>query len=1080
MSINCRLPKEHFTREKITWSNDEGYLNDLDRRLKDFWDDVANNGPPTTKGRMDSIAKALFMARQSAVSNLAQVYRVNPGNISRGWSAFWARNFAMARKGFGISKHFTEIGAARSHLSSVAKKWAGAVSDAIAEVEAVHKVATAYEEIDSIRRSRKIPQWEWDELLADALEVGWQPFAKDYMGLTDRSAAFFGAAQDDLFRHMQEMGLSGAEVKAIVTASKDVADTYHEVLNIARRSGMQVGDVAPLGYMPRQFSQDMMKRLEFEYRGKVVVDDVGNEIRNYEAFQKARHNFNFVLEDEVLLDALLRSNDPNIYGKISQHSRTKISGIGDLIDSKYGVTDALLNYLSENQLNILVEQGLLSKVPMRTTEVYKKLKEAYKLPYEGLNELLAADWREGMRIYSERLQHMASDAGQTWALTRNAIEQKWGVTKADYFRNGGHTGKYSGWIPLAEAIPSSIRTRFGLQEAAVTGTAFDHFDDIYVPRTIADLYGSMLDLSTDPYKLGLLDHLVGLTRKSRSALQTMYIMSTGFGINQIIQNAVQTLSATGTAGRNGLRAINDFVVDVGKHFGIAMSHTHGKDYSDWLESTKKIYDIDGKKLTEKQLWKWSVRNGLIDHFVPGTTGMVRGQKYIPKSIDPKKAYRYLRNTFEQYGAIATGEKLLQSSEFVLSRGAAPFLWINMVAENAAKFSSLKSMTRGEAIPSQKAIEHIGRYFYDYGDKGELDPVIGTFLPFWGFVGKNMNGSLRQIKESPGLYANVLRLHAMATSPAPAGFPEDSQASWIADQSPVWFEDDGKYFYFPLDRYAAVFEGVKDVNDFWFENLGLFPSGSREQELDYNLDHAPWHEPNHIKDILNNSFGIYQAGASLIAGEDIRTGRPFSDLYSSEIFGIQVDPRTRYLLDTLLPPIGRINKFISNRLTPGAPVIAETPMGKIEISLGDGKSRIKVAKETQSPTWFEEMGSFLGIRGVDTLYASGLKREEIIRTYHEGTKFYKNLIKEFERTDDDQQRDRLLQKLVETRLGLAYFRHQFARFEQFRISKGMHTNRALREMRDKHRLKIWELPDLPESSKKALEAEIERDLDVRYR
>lgn len=1083
MSFNCKLPKKHFKRDKITWTNDPGYLNDIDRRLQSLWKNLAKVSPVAggDAKKMDALAKNLFMARHSSVANLSAVYRVNPGNVSRGWANFWARNFAMARKKFGSSEHFTEIGAVRSNLSGVAKKWAGSVSDAIAEVEAIQKVAKTYEAIDQIRAARKIPQSEWDELLADSLEVGWQPFAKDYMGLTDRSAAFLGAAQKDLFERFQDLGLSGEEIKAIVKGSSQVAETYHEVLNIGRRAGLQIGDVAPLGYMPRQFSPDMLKRFDFEWRGKVAIDNNGVEITQYEALQKARENFNYVLEDEVLLDALLRSNDPDIYKKISRQSKKQITGVGDLIDSKYGVTDALLNYLNENQLNLLTEQGLLSKIPMRTTEIYDQLKKGMRLPYKGLNELLATDWREGVRIYSERLMHMASDSGQTWALARNAIDKQWGVTKAEFFREGGLTGKYKGWIPLTEAIPKNIRTKFGLQQAATEGTAFKTFEDIYVPRTIADLYGSMLDLSTDPYKLGILDHLVELTRKPRSALQIMYIMSTGFGVNQVIQNAVQTIAATTTVGRNSLRSFSDFASNLGGFFQIAMSHPGGKDFTQWLPDTEKIFTVGDKKYTKRGLWRWAIKNGVIDHFVPGTTGLTRGQNYVPKDFNPAKQFRYLQNTFEQYGALATGEKVLQSSEFALSRAAAPFLWINLVTENAAKISALESMFRGNnPIAPEQAIDHLRRYFYDYGDIGDLDPVVGTFLPFWGFVGKNMNGSLRQIKQSPGLYANFLRLHAMSTSPSPAGFPEDSQASWLGESPPVWLEDNGKQYYFPIDNYVPVVEGVRDIGKYWLETLGLFPSGTGTQSLDYNLQHPPWEEPNAVNEMLSETFGIYQAAASLAAGKDIRTGRPFSNIYPGQLFGVDIAPQAKYLIDTLVPPIARLNKFYSNRVAIGAPTIAETPAGTIEISPGDGQSRIKVAKETQKSGWFEQMGSLLGVRGVDAMYAAGMKREDIWRTYQAGVSYYKKANREFERTNDPKRRDELFKNLVETRLALRYFREQFARFEQFRLSKGLHTNKALRELKDKYRMQIWQLPELPKGAREELEKEIQSDLELRYR
>lgn len=545
--------------------------------------------------------------------------------------------------------------------------------------------------------------------------------------------------------------------------------------------------------------------------------------------------------------------------------------------------------LTTADLDRLVDQGIMHKVPMPSVRVMEYMIDRYELPFQNLTEVMVTDPIQAHRLYVENLHQGLRNSNMTQNVIRGAIEEGWGVSSTAVKAN---PDQYPGWVSLGEVLRSK---KLEPRELGITDTR--QLNQLFVHPDVGNQYIASLDMSRNAGAMNAYTQIVH--NLSKRALLTQ----AGFITKNLYGAMVSGWQAGGS--------MHTYVQSISQMVRVAIS---GGGLGS-LDNTVRKYG----GLTEQELYLEAVANGLIDGrnvlgekkaIGSNTRGLANRLRYITAQLKYGRPDR---------ASVRLADMVADISDDVL----APFLFVTTMLEDASKFNALKTITDNSSTAkfasiftgsnfngntTQDALRHVQSYFIDFDDSNKVDGFIrSTLFPFWMYTSRNLPLQVRYATRNPGRFMAYYRLQSLMNEQARAegdDFPEDGQDPWAADGMPLYFRLGDQWMSLARETYDPMLETISLLGE-------GFSDSSTQQSVQRALgDKTTGRE---IFDyFLGQAYADIKTFAAAITEEDPFTGTPLREADSllgmpvPQIFGLPAG-LTRYAIENNLPFIRQLNR-----------------------------------------------------------------------------------------------------------------------------------------------------------------------------
>jgi len=814
---NC-LNIENLTRSnEVKKRRNADEIDDIERRVEEL-DRELNRGSQATS----SSPRFLNQARVSFKQKLRSAMRLTSNFFLRGnkpdnfFDRWLAKNFAIWKKYGQMGGKPTLPGAVRQQFKRAERLFTNDLPHTIGRKAIDQTIRDNWDKMRGIKKKYSINDADFNELSVLSVELSYSRYAKHHYNVGTKGFEFIRHRFERFKTFMDDLGIATQDQENILQMGKQVADSYHQTLRIAQDFGINANQLENMEFFPRQFTEDIQRRFTWENIDKGNKDATTKEARIRfsdesemslgEAFLKSRNTNNYVVEDEVVLGAMLDKR--GFWDSDEIKARDDINTVNDLLDPDNGLVmnRALFDNLSEEELNALVEQGIVSKVPMTSKEMKNWLSEKFPLPFDDLNTIIQTDWKKAFDGYRDQLKKMSGKSGMVWTMIANAVgadgnKMPWGITKQDLLKDAQKPVDQQEFQNFKKLFPESP----GDKDALLTEDLMQTFvrsqadkageiPQAYVHPTAAELFDGMMDIAQNPGKLGVLGDAV---RTFNTTFKRMATLSPSFLTQQFLSPLIQTHTAGGN--------IVDYTSNMVKAFGLQGRLKKGDTE---FEAIEKVFDnkrkvfkgLNGENVTEAELYKQAKRIGFVNNYVPGLGGTAGSKNTW--SVSPGNLKGQIKRglaDWQQLGAMENanqatkvGRQLtvagLDATSLVKNLTLDPISQSLMVAtselENVGRFTTIKSLTRqgdGKAQLNdlvqqagkigttgrnmqynslEGAVEHAQNYFFMMDDQGKLDAKARDFVvPFWSFISRNPPAQLRNTIRKPIQHGNYLRLYS---------------------------------------------------------------------------------------------------------------------------------------------------------------------------------------------------------------------------------------------------------------------------------------------------------------------------------
>ena len=960
---NCYRPEDITRSRRGKQSFDPKKLTDIERRVKKLSDRMwATRQKSASTQQARSQSKMSFEHKLQKALNMTAAHALNPKQSAKTFQHWLAKNHAVWKKKGQMGFNATPSGMVRQYMKRSARLFGNDLADTIGRLGIEERIRANWDTMVETKKAHKISDEDFYELSTSAVELSYARYAPHYYKAGPAGLKFLQGKFTDFHKFMNRLGLDAKEQDAILKMGKEVADSYHQVLKAAQDKGINVQQLENMEFFPRQMSKEIQKRFEFERfdeAGNMLPDRPG-ETNIGQAFMKSRNTHNYIIEDDLVLDAFLTAN------KAYDHMPPNINNVNDLMDPSNGrLMLEALDSLDDEKLEILTESGILSKIPFTSIEYRDWVASKFPLPSKNLNTLMTADWTRAFTQYRQQLKNAAAQSGQTWSLIRNATGADgntipWGVTKAEV-RND--PVKYKNFRPLfpdnsgRESVLTSDQIKAFVDSKR---NPADKVPNTYVHPIAADMYRSMTDISTDPGLLGMIANNVS---RFYSVFKSMAVSTGSFMTNQFLGTQIQMWSAGGN--------FFNYMPAVAKNMQMLFNVTFGN--KSMFEATNEIFDnkdaiykgLGGKRVTEAEFYRQNRKLNFTNDYVPAI-GQTMGAETAQHSFSPyniKGLIQQIDANFQQMGLQkgvwhSTKDVLETSKRAMVDPITSKFGWAANELENAARFQTMKTLmydrnlgsgfhgkldayrqASAQFAASQKTlqfddlesgVEHAQNYFFMFDDQGRHDALIRDLVvPFWSYVSRNPVSQLRAASRQPVKYGNMLRAYSAlngreeveneladdeGTVPLNQIMPEH-----LRNQRPIFWTlpygnegEDGEerplVYYFPSRNFNPVYDGIDTVasatdtilrltTPLDKEDLGRAEPGYEKTDKQ-NVEHLETDTNTLVDKALANTYGPFKAAAGSALGREIGTGRERT---------LKPDKSGRYptsILGIKVPPVAR--------------------------------------------------------------------------------------------------------------------------------------------------------------------------------
>lgn len=901
-----------------------------DQRFKDLPDETQSditrrielrkteiNALSSTPQRTPAAAGVRVLAddRYEKLMRMTNIAQVAPGN-ARGLQYMLARHFNLGRVGAGILGEVTEALSVKHLIHNLGKYGSGETYDLLAGIQFLSRNLNIEKQLRRVRRQFNIPRDEWNRLKLDLIEVGLNPYTqKDYGMVGAEALEFLRGRQESVFNKMKSLGLPDEVQQNLARLTKNAADTYQEVYEVIQAFGVRANDADGLiRYFPRELSAQAVRGIHWERAKKGgfrIFDINGNSSFDSIStiFSKSRTSYHYIVEDAIVLDEALRMADPKLYETLG------VNDIDDLLANTSKLTEAFVRHLDNRAgdlFDALVETGMISKIPMTTTEVFDAAVQRYQLPFQHLNEFVATDLGEAAELYRNSLERSVGRSVMSNFVAKSAIEGGWGITEAEKLSN---PALYGDFVQLTTPVATKLDVVIPANKAQQFGIPVFQNSHTYVHPTVAKLYRAEIDLLSNPAHLGSFGRLIDANYK----LFRQVLFNPAYAFRQLYSPFFQTFAA---GGRPDLY-VSDFIRSV---VNTARLHKQGKTFDQFgslLDSTRKIYRDGTELISEQELWSRARRRGLIDDILPWGSKAGGRATYTPR-FNPQRSVAYLSNLAQSFAD--NPQRLFELPSLVIegvnditspiNRQLGLF---NNMADNIGRFSTLKSRLdtsrtgvaartlsgASSSVGLDDAAQVVTEFFFDYSQSSTLDNIAQYVIPFWRFRSRNPPAILKMMIRNPSRFMAYQRLWAMMNEPERENIIEGSLPDWASGWTDMVWRDETSIFSMPRASFDPIAEGTATLSGI-AQYFGI--DGSPYE----SLNDVPWGEKETsraIRELVNQSFGFIKAAYAGLTGEDPRTGRELNDdgRIGSSLLGVDVSPLSKLIVENMFPLVSAVDR-----------------------------------------------------------------------------------------------------------------------------------------------------------------------------
>lgn len=1077
---NCQLPS--LTEESLKKLGvDPNRKTEIERRVNHLQSmmHVLRKGTPNPRtfglNQIEEVNKLNMIRAGEAVRAIG----IKPQQ-GRGMQAMLARDMGVVHHWLGMGDNYTAEGWVRESMARIKRLWKGGINNAFNQHGFVEKAAMRYQEVKEVLAHHRLRQVDLDYITTELAEKGWYPVIRDTQEIGYRAQlvldAEYARFKDELLNRFH---LRPDEVKRLLMIGEAQGADYHRIARLVHDAGIDVSETEFWGYFPRIKTKQAEQRFNWKWQDEhQVVWNTGKAEPVTQSFMRSRQTNEFIVEDEVILDLIIRklgredAKDPLHFYKLAVPG-VENPGIADVLNDRHGLSHLLSSLLQSSHPQIfeqLLDSHLLSKIPYSTHEVFEYLRDVLKFPFDNLSEVFKVDWRLGMEQYRRQLEHVAGESGWVNLMIKNVMDNNWGVTARQVRENPD----FNDFIPIKEVInPRLLQQTFQSYNPML--------DNLYVHPFVATMAKASQELQMSPHGTGV------FARAIRAILNTWkqtVLLTETYVQKQVWQNLLSVAAGGGN--------ILQFPVELTRFLtGTARNWVDPGGMRKMFDNKRKLYrTLDGRMLTERELYDWGMSVGIINNFEPMTGEAVQKMMRLD-GVNVARDIKYIRHTLKNYGIVeAAGEGLGNLRDYIFSIPSYATALMNNVVSNAGVFTMLKSMTQADvSVPehvlrsigktsiknfrtTDEALEHIRHYFFFYDDSTAANRMIGQYVfPFWGFFSHAIPASIRHVVRHPSSYLAWQRLYALANEPVKDDqwVSEGTVDEWSIDQNPIYFKipngrPDGRdaYFYLPMESYDPIQSGLNWVTRPAAAVLARFGLHDRVMTTGERLEMHPWDEGGSdsvIRSMVEQSYPLWQAIGSEIAGEHLKLGTPLEEGATvDEFLGVRMSPRIRMWLETTIPTLGMINRSNPGSVF-GTPATYDVNTGEWTLGRNSWAGVPRSGRDrfiTNNP--YRDL-QLMGVKvyPMDVYLQAGHTVDSLRIDLNQGRKYVARMRDDVARMREGEQRARREREIAELEYVLDETRRDLLRFEAFMEREGLNPGQAYTRLRQRN-IRIGDLDE----------------------
>ena len=551
-----------------------------------------------------------------------------------------------------------------------------------------------------------------------ALEEGLIPQRKAiYANSPEQERALMGSYQDYM-QSMTDRGYSNQAVADILNKASDVSSQLDSFQAVQQATGMDVGTMYNVGMMPRQMTDD-----GFALAKLAGAVDIGSAESASTALAKSRSTWKYLPEDHTMAAQLLGITPAQLHGYIASP--------GDF-------AQFLSKTVTTKQLDKLVDSGVMSKIPMLTSDVNEYIARKYGLPM-GTTDLFIADPLEATTVLAQKMKHATERSAMVKLVEVEGLKSGWAIPPS-----------------LAQSDPMQYATFKRLNTIpelmSIAGDALVH------PMVYSQLK-AIIDISKSPSELsaGARMFQTFTTLFSKQALGNP-ILAKAYLTGQFFGNMISSYG--------GGASILQYGTSVQDMTKLAFRGL------DQFSNVPK-YIIDGAQVSERELMAKTMRM-FSGEILPGITGrdrLFKADFFNPVRVMEQvgKLHASSPNMPEFAGEL--GKMAGRAHDAVLT----PALRMAAILDTASHLALIRQHARrieggggsflltgvdaGVMDTWAQLTDHVKKHIPVFDDMGRIPTMMTRVFPFTGWAIQNLPLQLNDMMRSPSKWYNFARVHA---------------------------------------------------------------------------------------------------------------------------------------------------------------------------------------------------------------------------------------------------------------------------------------------------------------------------------
>lgn len=554
------------------------------------------------------------------------------------------------------------------------------------------------------------------------LEEGMTPQRLAVYGNTEQMTNALEARYVGMVDEFMQRGYSRDQVDYLLSIAGEVSNQSDNYAAVLAATGMDVNMMFNIGMMPRQFTEEGFALAKLAGGVNVSTPEFVGA-----ALNKSRNTWNYLPEDHALAASFLGVGEDQLHSLIANP--------GDF-------AQFLSKRTSDKQLLDLVDSGVMSKIPMVTSEVNEYLTRKWGMPGgDAMTDLFIQDPLEATKVLSKKLSSAAQQSSMLKLINTEGIEKGWVVTPYMF----ANDVEFKDYVKLSEVK--------GVNLAAGDG---------YVHPLVANQLQGLIEMTSDPALMSK-GARVWSNYTSMFAKQALGnpFTAPAYLSGQFLGNMFATMGA-------GV-SITRYAASVEDMTKLAFKGL------DVFDDVTPVYLIDGVELTERALIAKTMR--MFSHEVlPGIDG---------KDALFKLEYFNPMRIAEQLGKMKAASRsnpaILAEMAGMFGRGAdsvfSPAIRMAAIMDTASHIAVVKQFAPRvknggaqnffNAMGGKKHLttwadltQEVTRTVPVFDDMGKVQKQIALVIPFSGWAMQNAPIQLADMMRNPSKWHNYARIQAL--------------------------------------------------------------------------------------------------------------------------------------------------------------------------------------------------------------------------------------------------------------------------------------------------------------------------------